>query len=131
MTARNERSVFRLCVCLSVNLAIKLARLYLFSWIRIIIRSVSVLGEAVLHFVCLCVYLSARRSARQNGTVEPSIKIAIKIIKKTYDYKSDIWLAVLEWQIMPTKDMRSSPVHRLMARRTRSLVAMTQNLLIP
>lgn len=74
--------------------------------------------------MCLSVRPSVCTGKRNGSTIR---KISKKIIiKKTYDDKTDI----LEWQNIPTKDMQSSPVHRLMARRTISLVPMTQDLII-
>ena len=55
---------------------------------------------------------------RSNGKAESAVKIAKSLIKKS----SDLWLALLEWRNSPTSSMTTSPVQRLMSRRTRSFL---------
>ena len=69
--------------------------------------------------------------SQRNGKAESSVKIAKWMIKKTDDTKSDIHLALLDWRNTPTVRMDSSPVQRLMARRTRTLIPTAGKLLLP
>lgn len=66
-----------------------------------------------------------------NGKAESAVKIAKKLVKRSKKEKSDLQLAILEWRNTPTQGMQSSPVQRLMARRTRTVIPMAQELLNP
>ena len=66
-----------------------------------------------------------------NGKAESAVKIAKRMIKKIEETKSDIHLALLDWRNTPTVGMDSSPVQRLMARRTRTLIPTAGKLLQP
>ena len=66
-----------------------------------------------------------------NGKAESAVKIVKKLIKKTEKDGTDIYKAILDWHNTPTSDMNSSPVHRLMSRRTRSLIPTSEKLLQP
>ena len=66
-----------------------------------------------------------------NGKAESAVKIAKRMIKKIDETKSDIHLALLDWRSTPTVGMDSSPVQRLMARRTRTLIPTAGKLLQP
>ena len=66
-----------------------------------------------------------------NGKAESAVKIAKRMIKKIDETKSDIHLALLDWRNTPTVGMDSSPVQRLMARRTRTLIPTAGKLLQP
>lgn len=68
---------------------------------------------------------------RGNGKAEATVKIAKSLIKKTERENSDIWLAILEWRNTPTVGINTSPVQRIMSRRTRSLIPMSKKLLFP
>jgi transposase InsO family protein len=58
--------------------------------------------------------------AQSNGKVENSVKTAKKILKKAQPDKRDPYLALLAWRNTPTEGLNSSPVQRLMGRRTRT-----------
>jgi hypothetical protein len=68
---------------------------------------------------------------QSNGKAESAVKIAKKIITRTLREKSDLNLAILEWRNTPTSGMQSSPVQRLMSRRTRTRVPVVNELLFP
>ena len=54
------------------------------------------------------------------GEAELAVKIMKSIIAKANKYGTDVWKAILEWRNSPTPSQGSSPVQRLMSRRTRS-----------
>jgi transposase InsO family protein len=68
--------------------------------------------------------------SQSNGKAEATVKIAKKIIKKTKSEKKDIHLAILDWRNTPS-DSGSSPVQRIMSRRTNTLLPMPEGLLKP
>lgn len=69
--------------------------------------------------------------AQSNGKAESAVKQAKKIVKRTTLDKSDLFMAILDWRNTPTQNMRSSPVQRLMSRRTKTLLPTAANLLNP
>ena len=69
--------------------------------------------------------------ARSNGKVEKAVNTAKRILKKAmFDHK-DPYLALLDWRNTPTEGLESSPVQRLMGRRTRTLLPTSAKLLKP
>ena len=67
-----------------------------------------------------------------NGKVENAVKTAKKILKKAREDKRDPCLALFAWRNTPTEDLcNSSPVQRLMGRRTRTLLPTSESLLKP
>ena len=66
-----------------------------------------------------------------NGKVENAVKTAKKILKKAQEDKRDPYLALLAWRNTPTEGLDSSPVQRLMGRRTRTLLPTSASLLKP
>ncbi|XP_015779356.1 PREDICTED: uncharacterized protein K02A2.6-like, partial [Acropora digitifera] len=74
--------------------------------------------------------------SRSNGKSESAFKIFVlkvvkNLFKKAIADKKDPWLALLDYRNTPTEGIKSSPCHRLMSRRTRTLVLVTTNLLYP
>ena len=69
--------------------------------------------------------------SHSNGKVELAVKIAKNLIKKCKHKGSDIHKALLDWRNTPTVNMDSSPVQRLMSRRTRSILPISESLLLP
>ncbi|GBN11078.1 hypothetical protein AVEN_145032-1 [Araneus ventricosus] len=65
------------------------------------------------------------------GKAESAVKIVKSSIKKPTKYKDGTWLSILHWRNAPTVNMNSSPVQRLMSRRTRSLLPNSDKLLKP
>ena len=59
--------------------------------------------------------------SQSNGKAESAVKIAKNIIKKVTKAKQDLHLAVLDWRNTPATN-GSSPVQKLMSRRTRTLL---------
>ena len=68
---------------------------------------------------------------RSNGKVENNIKTAKNLMKKAYQANADPWLAILDFRNTPTQGMTTSPVQRLMSRRTRKLLTTATSLLKP
>uniref|UniRef100_A0A803JLC0 Gypsy retrotransposon integrase-like protein 1 n=1 Tax=Xenopus tropicalis TaxID=8364 RepID=A0A803JLC0_XENTR len=69
--------------------------------------------------------------SQSNGKAEAAVKIAKTIIKKAKRDGKDLWKAILDWRNTPTEGTNSSPVQRLMSRRTRTLLPTAQKLLFP
>ena len=59
---------------------------------------------------------------KSNGKAESAVKIVKSLIRKATQDGKDVWLAILEHRNTPTEAIGSSPVQRLMSRRTRTLV---------
>ena len=70
---------------------------------------------------------SSPHYSQSNGKAESAVKIAKKILKKANRDGKDNWKAILDWRNTPTVDMNSSPVQRLMSRRTRTLLPTTKS----
>ena len=60
-----------------------------------------------------------------------AVKITKHLMRKAKETKSDVYMALLDWQNTPTVNMDSSPVQRLMQKRTRTLIPTSENLLEP
>ena len=69
--------------------------------------------------------------ARSNGKVEKAVNTAKRILKKAVLDHKDPYLALLDWRNTPTEGLDSSPVQRLMGRRTRTLLPTSARLLKP
>ena len=59
---------------------------------------------------------------KSNGKAESAVKVMKSIITKANKDGADVWKAILEWRNSPTPSQGSSPVQRLMSRRTRSFL---------
>lgn len=68
---------------------------------------------------------------KSNGKAESAAKIVKSLLKKAIKDRKDPWLALLDYRNTPTQGMQSSPVQRLMSRRTKTLVPIATNLLYP
>ena len=60
--------------------------------------------------------------SQTNRKAELTVKIAKKLVKKTELDGSDLWKAILDWNI--TSTVGSSSTQRLMSRRTKTLVVL-------
>ena len=69
--------------------------------------------------------------AQSNGMVESSVKIAKNILRTSLAANEDPWLAILSFRDTPTTGMSTSPVQRLMSRRTKTLLPLAKDLLLP
>ena len=67
---------------------------------------------------------------QSNGKVEAAVKSAKSVMKKSTKAKTDPYLALLEYRNTPSQGMESSPVVRLMNRRTRTQVPTLPRLLM-
>ena len=68
---------------------------------------------------------------QSNGMAEKSVQTAKNLIKKAMQEGKDPYLALLEYRNTPNSDSLGSPAQRLMGRRTKSIVPMTEQLLKP
>ena len=69
--------------------------------------------------------------AQSNGMVESAVKKAKSLLKKAKKAETDPWLAILDHRNTPTEGMTTSPVQRLMSRRTKTLLPTSGKLLKP
>ena len=69
---------------------------------------------------------SSPKHAKSNGKAESAVKVAKKIFKKAHRDNKDPWLALLDQRNTPTQGVNSSPVQRLMSRRTRTLLPVSE-----
>ncbi|KAJ8386635.1 hypothetical protein AAFF_G00168670 [Aldrovandia affinis] len=65
---------------------------------------------------------SSPYNSQSNGKAESAVKIAKTLLKKAALDGGDPWKAVLAWRNTPTEGLHSSPVERLMSRRTRTFL---------
>ena len=68
---------------------------------------------------------------RANGKAESAVKTAESLLRKALDSGKDPYMAILDYRKTPTQGMDSSPVQRLMNRRTRTQLPTTKSLLQP
>ena len=68
--------------------------------------------------------------SQSNGKAESAVKIAKKLLKKTSKSNQDFTLALLDWRNTPKAD-GSSPVQKLMSRRTNTMLPTSEQLLKP
>ena len=68
---------------------------------------------------------------QSNGKVEAAVKSAKSVMKNSRKAKTDPYLTLVEYRNTPSQGMQSSPVVRLMSRRTRTQVPTSPRLLIP
>lgn len=57
---------------------------------------------------------------QSNGKAEQAVKVAKQILRKAKHAKSDPYLALLDYRNTPTQHVGTSPVMRLMGRRTKN-----------
>lgn len=75
--------------------------------------------------------LQAHHTTVNQMEKQSAVQIAKKILKKANRDGKDNWKVILDWRNTPTVDMNSSPVQRLMLRRTRTLLPTTKSHLTP
>ena len=68
---------------------------------------------------------------KSNGKAESAVKVVKRLFKKALKDNKDPWLSLLDYRNTPTAGIQSSPVQRLMSRRTKTLVPIATNLLYP
>ena len=71
--------------------------------------------------------MSSPYHSQSNGKSEAAVKIAKGLLRKPKDPMK----ALLEWRNTPTTGLTTSPVQRLMQRRTRATVPQAERLLKP
>ncbi|XP_044181048.1 uncharacterized protein LOC122962214 [Acropora millepora] len=76
-------------------------------------------------------YTSSPYHSQSNGMVEAAVKTAKTLQKKASEAHRDQWLSFLDYRNTPTEGMDSSPVQRLMSKRTKTLLPVAQHLLEP
>ncbi|XP_013382121.1 uncharacterized protein K02A2.6-like [Lingula anatina] len=70
-------------------------------------------------------------NSRANGKAESVVKTAKRIMRKCKEAGSDPYLAILDHRNTPSQGMLSSPVQRLMSRRTKTMLPTAPALLKP
>ena len=74
---------------------------------------------------------SSPHHPQSNGKAENAVKICKNLLKKARADNRDPLLAFLDWRNTPTEGLGTSPVQRLMGRRTRTLLPTHTKLLKP
>nr|XP_006816318.1 PREDICTED: uncharacterized protein K02A2.6-like [Saccoglossus kowalevskii] len=74
---------------------------------------------------------SSPRYPQSNGKVENAVKSAKSIMRKSKLAGTDLYLGILDFRNTPTQGMTTSPAQRLMNRRTKTLLPITDKLLNP
>lgn len=74
---------------------------------------------------------SSPRYPQSNGKAENSVKVCKALLKKAQADNKDPLLAFLDWRNTPSEGLGTSPVQRLMGRRTRTLLPTHTKLLEP
>ena len=69
--------------------------------------------------------------SQANGLVESAVKTAKSLLRTAIKAGEDPWLAILTYRNTPTQGMDTSPVQRLMSRRTKTLLPMDEKHLEP
>ncbi|KAK7933832.1 hypothetical protein WMY93_004728 [Mugilogobius chulae] len=75
--------------------------------------------------------MSSPRHPKSNGKAESAVKIVKNLSKRAASAGTDPWLAILQWRNTPTDDMHCSPAQRLMARRLKTSLPVSDTLLQP
>ena len=78
-----------------------------------------------------CHITSSPYHSQSNGKAESAVKIVRNLITKIKRAGDDFFKAQLDWRNTPTSEMHSSPVQRLISRRTRTFLPTSENLLRP
>ena len=68
---------------------------------------------------------------RSNGKVESAVKIIKNMMQKCTKSGENIYKALLDWRNTPTAQMSSSPIQRLISRRTKTTLPINEKLLQP
>jgi len=74
---------------------------------------------------------SSPGNSQANGAAEAAVKIIKRIFRKSNAAGEDPYIGLLNARNTPTEGMSTSPVQRLMGRRTRTLIPISDNLLKP
>ncbi|XP_062516385.1 uncharacterized protein K02A2.6-like [Corticium candelabrum] len=68
---------------------------------------------------------------KSNGKAENAVKVAKRILKKSREAGTDVYLALLDYRNTPSEGLATSPAQRLFNRRTRTLLPTKASLLEP
>ena len=74
---------------------------------------------------------SSPGNSKANVKAEPGVKTAKRLLRKSIEEGKDPYMAILDYRNTPTQGMISSPSQSLMSRRTKTLLPMTQCVLLP
>lgn len=72
---------------------------------------------------------SSPHHPRSNGKAENAVRAAKRLMMKAKKDGSDVYLALLDYRNTPTQGLDTSPVQRLMSRRTKTLIPRAARLL--
>lgn len=75
--------------------------------------------------------MSSPRHPKSNGKAESAVKIVKNLCKRAVSAGSDPWLSILQWRNTPSDDIDCSPAQRLMARRLKTPLPVSDRLLEP
>ena len=76
-------------------------------------------------------FTSSPYHSQSNGLVEAAVKTAKTLQRKASKANQDQWLSFLDYRNTPTEGLDSSPVQRLMSKRTKTTLPIAQHLLEP
>ena len=76
-------------------------------------------------------FTSSPYHKQSNGLVEAAVKSAKTLQKKAQRTGGDMWMSFLDYRNTPTEGMDSSPVQRLMSKRTKTTLPLAAHLLEP
>ena len=74
---------------------------------------------------------SSPGNSKANGKAESAVKTAKSLLRKALDSGKDPYMTILDCRNTPTQGIDSSPVQRLMNRRTKTLLPTSRTLLQP
>lgn len=69
--------------------------------------------------------------SKSNGKAESAVKIVKKLLKRVQKHTTDMHKAILDCRNTPSNGMNTSPVQRLMSKRTKTGLPTSENLLKP
>ena len=74
---------------------------------------------------------SSPRFSQSNGKAENAVKTCKALFRKAREDRKDPLLALLDWRNTPSEQLHTSPVQRLMGRRTQTMLPSTETLPTP
>ena len=78
-----------------------------------------------------CHVASSPKYPQSNGKAVQAVKMEKRLLKRPWKSQSDPYLSLLNFRNIPTQGMDTSPLQRLMSRRTKTLLTTEESLLAP